>query len=125
MAGARDPTTRWGDRARTINALLGLWLFASVFVLREESDAAFNTWTVGLFVCLTSVIGYWLPQARFVNAALAVWLAVTTTIFRHASTAAFLNELVAAGAIFALSLVPGRPRLTEPLTEPDAVRMPG
>jgi hypothetical protein len=112
MAPARDPAARWGDRARTINALLGIWLFASVFVLPEESDAAFNTWTVGLFVFLMAVISYWLPQARFVNTALAAWLGATTTIFHHASTAAFLNGLAVAGAIFALSLVPGRPRFT-------------
>ena len=42
MADARDPAARWGDRARTVNALLGIWLFASVFVLPDESDAAFN-----------------------------------------------------------------------------------
>jgi hypothetical protein len=91
-------------RARAVNIALGLWLFASAFVLDRPGNAGFNTWLVGLFVAPIAFIALYAPGLRFLNTGLAVWLLVSTVWFGYRQAWVAFHDAFVAGAMLVVSL---------------------
>jgi hypothetical protein len=102
-------TSRWsggGKTARIINALLGVWLFISAFVLPRTESARTNTWLLGVLIAGFAIASLFVPMLRWVVTACSVWLFFSTLVIHHASAAARSNNLIVAVIVFCLSLVP-------------------
>jgi hypothetical protein len=96
--------------ARIGNAILGIWLFASAFLLPHTpwhriSDAAVGAVTAA--VALAAL--YFRPQLRVINIALAVWLFVSLWAMRVHSVGTFVNDLLVSTLVFGLAVVPHEP----------------
>jgi hypothetical protein len=93
--------------ARTLNVILGVWLFISAFAWPHTPASFTNTWLVGLLVVIFALIAMRTPSTRYVNTALAIWLFISAFALPRASVATAWNNALCAIAIFILSLVPG------------------
>lgn len=92
-------------RVRAVNIVLGLWLFASAFLLDRAGNAGLNAWLVGLFVAAIAFIALYAPGLRFLNTGLAVWLLVSTIWFGYARAWVAFHDAFVAGAMLVVSLV--------------------
>jgi hypothetical protein len=110
--------------ARTINLILGLWLFSSAFMLPRTPASMRNVLAVGALVAVLSVASMlrrvWL---RYVNTALSAWLLVAAFLLPQRSPLARWNDAMIAVAMVVLSLVPGSiyPRMARRHASPDAL----
>ncbi len=93
--------------ARTLNVIIGVWLFVSAFAWRHTFASFTNTWIVGLLVAVFALVAMRTAAARYVNTALSIWLFVATFALAHVSAVSVWNDALCAIAIFILSLVPG------------------
>ena len=92
---------------RVLNALLGLWLFASAFMAGPEPLQFINVLLVSLAVMtfgIASVLGR--HGARRVNAALGAWLFISALLFPHLSTAQTIHQIVISVLLVITSLFP-------------------
>jgi len=91
---------------RVVNALLGLWLFASAFLVSTSTVQFLNVMLVSLLVMgfgVASVLGR--HGARRVNAALGAWLAISALAL-PASTAQTFHNIVIAVLLVITALFP-------------------
>ncbi len=102
--------TAVGSGARIANVVLGVWLIASIFLWRHDSNEGFDALTVGLLVVNFALASWWTPHLRFINLVFAAYLLVDATCFRHALAVTQANHLLVGGAIAILTLVPSAPR---------------
>jgi len=93
--------------ARTLNVILGVWLFVSAFAWPHGPAAFANTWIVGLLVAIFALVAMRTPLARWINTALSIWLFISAFALPHANVAVVWNNGLCAIAIFILSLIPG------------------
>ena len=100
--------------ARTFGLVLSLWLFFSAFAWPRSSESFANAWLVGLVAAVASLAGMSSPRARFVTTALAGWLLAAAFMFPRPSELAFWNDVVVAGSMFLVSLIPGTMYVPEP-----------
>jgi hypothetical protein len=95
-----------GLAARTLNFILGGWLFASAFLWTHTPADRVSCWTVGLGVVVFAAAAMTVPPARWVNSALAVWLFVSAFALPHLHAGTRWNEVLVALFVFFLSIVP-------------------
>ncbi len=95
-----------GRAARTLNLILGAWLFVSAFLWTHTAADRVNDWAVGLAVLVFAVIAMTTSPARWVNTAIAVWLFISAFALPHAHVGTRWNEAIVALAVFFLSIVP-------------------
>src|SRR5215208_4842129 len=93
--------------ARTLNLMLGVWLFFSAFPWARTSADFANAWLVGLFSAAFALAAMRRERARFVNAALAAWLLASTAVLPHRSPTARWNDVLVGVLMLGLALVPG------------------
>ncbi len=93
--------------ARTLNVILGVWLFISAFAWAHSPASFTNTWIVGLLVAIFALISMRTPSSRYVNTALSIWLFIAAFALPHVSSGTVWNNALCAIAVFILSLVPG------------------
>ncbi len=93
--------------ARTLNLILGLWLFVSAFVWPRAGATFANAWIVGLLAAIFAVMGMTNGRIRFANTALSAWLLVSAAALPHRSAWGRWNDAAVAVLMLALSLVPG------------------
>ena len=92
--------------ARTLNVLLGIWLFISAFAWRHNTAEMTNTLVLGVLCAIIALIAMRMEQVRFVNTALGVWLFISAFALKPNSTATGWNNALVAIAIFIISLTP-------------------
>lgn len=90
---------------RSVNVLLGAWLFASAFLWPHQDNARFNDWVCGMLVAASALSAIWAPALRWTSTGLAVWLGFGALFFDYSSQATRLHDLAIAGIVFAVSLV--------------------
>ena len=81
---------------RVVNALLGLWLFASAFLVSTSSVQFINVLLISLLVMafgMASILGR--HGARRVNAALGAWLFISALAFPTSMVQTFHNVVMA------------------------------
>ncbi len=105
-------------RVRAVNIALGLWLFASTFVLPRDGGVGFSTWLVGLWVATLALLALYAPALRFLNTALAGWLLVTTIWFPHTHAWVAFHDAFVAGVMLVVSLVKTTPLELRPRDAP-------
>jgi hypothetical protein len=92
---------------RSINALLGLWLFFSAFLWPQTAAQRVTGWTVGLLAVTAALAGMsgkrW---GRAVNAALGGWLIVSALLIPRARSAVFWTELIVGIGLVFLAMLP-------------------
>ncbi len=103
-----------GRAARTLNLILGAWLFASAFLWTHTSADRVNDWTVGLAFVIFAVIAMTSPAARWVNTILAAWLFVSAFALPHVHQGTRWNEVIVALFVFFISIVPTEIRAVAP-----------
>lgn len=102
---------------RTLNVLLGIWLFISAFSWSHGSAQQTNTWILALLCVVFAVIAMRVAQVRYLNTALAVWLFISAFALPAQSHGTVWNNALVAIAIFVLSLMPSE-RLQIPTHTP-------
>ncbi|MCA1829282.1 MAG: SPW repeat protein [Myxococcales bacterium] len=92
--------------ARTLNVLLGIWLFISAFIWPHTSAQMTNTWILGVLCVVFALIATKVDQVRFLNTALAIWLFVSAFVLTTQSAGTRWNNALVAIAVFIISLAP-------------------
>jgi hypothetical protein len=98
-----DAWPRWA------NFLIGIWLIISAFAWPHTAGAQANTWILGVLIAIASVWALYTPGARFLNTIFAIWLFFATLVLYRASSATVWHNVIAAVAVFVLSLIPSPP----------------
>jgi len=91
--------------ARTLNAILGLWLFFSPFLWRHTMTQRWNAWVVG-FVAVTDVLVALSGEklGRYLNAALGAWLIVSALFLPRVRAATMWNGILVGFAMVLIAL---------------------
>lgn len=92
---------------RVLNALLGLWLFASAFMFSHAPAPFINVLVVSLAVMavgMASILGR--HGARRVNAALGAWLVISALAFPNIPTAGIVHQIVMGVLLVITALFP-------------------
>jgi hypothetical protein len=92
---------------RVVNALLGLWLFASAFLFGRSPLHFVNVLLVSLAVMafgMASILGR--HRARRVSAALGVWLVISALVFPGMSMGLTAHQIVIAVFLVITALFP-------------------
>ena len=92
---------------RVVNALLGLWLFASAFLVSNTPIQFINVMLISLLVMgfgMASILGK--HGARRVNAALGAWLFISALALPHTSMTQTFHNVVMAVLLVITSLFP-------------------
>jgi len=92
---------------RVLNALLGLWLFASAFMFSRTAGPFINVLVVSLAVMaigMASILGR--HGARRVNAVLGVWLVISALIFSGVPTGQIVHQIVMGVLLVITALFP-------------------
>jgi dolichol kinase len=92
---------------RVVNALLGLWLFASAFMGSSAPLQFINVLVVSILVMsfgMASILGR--RGARRVNAALGAWLFISALALPHTSTTQTFHNVIMAVLLVITSLFP-------------------
>lgn len=92
--------------ARTVNVILGVWLFISAFLWRHSAVQMNNTWIMGVLCVVFALIAMRVEGARYLNTALSVWLFISAFVLPEVSRATVWNNALVAIAIFIVSLIP-------------------
>ncbi len=103
--------------ARTINLLLGIWLFISAFVWPHDAAQMTNTWILGVLCVIFALIAMRVERVRFLNTLLAIWLFISAFALPAQSRATVWNNVLVAIAVFLISLAP-QDRLSLPTRTP-------
>jgi hypothetical protein len=98
--------------ARTLNMMLGIWLFISAFVWTHNPTQLGNTWICGVLCVVIALIAMRVATARYLNVVLGAWVVVSTFILGHGNPTLWNNVLVGI-AIVLLALTPSE-RLNMP-----------
>jgi hypothetical protein len=101
FAGLAHP---WGS---FINAGLGAWMIASVFVWPHLPHERHYTLAAGVAIVVVSLLG-WLaiPRLRWANVALGVALFLATVLSPHAVGATPLNDIIVSMAVITFAFLP-------------------
>lgn len=91
---------------RTLNVLLGIWLFISAFAWSHSAAQQTNTWTLAVLCVVFAVLAMHLAQVRYLNTALAVWLFISAFALATRSHGTLWNNALVAIAVFVVSLMP-------------------
>jgi hypothetical protein len=95
-----------GRAARTLNLILGAWMFLSAFLWTHSPVDRVNDWTIGLAIVVFAVIAMTSPAVRWVNMLLAAWLFVAAFVLPHAHAGTRWNEALVGLVVFFVSIVP-------------------
>src|SRR3954471_5600697 len=94
---------------RWAHFVIGIWLIISAFAWPHAAGARANTWILGVLIAIASLWALHTPGARFLNTLFAIWLFFATLVLYHVSGATVWHNLIAAVAVFVLSLIPSPP----------------
>jgi hypothetical protein len=108
--------------ARTLQVLLGLWLFLSAFLWSHLPAVRLDDWAVGLAILCAATVAATFPRVRWGIAALAAWVLVVERLVPHVRPATRWHDGVLALLVIVAALVRDpRERAPRPAGEP--VRM--
>ncbi len=94
------------------------WLLFSALALPHSPSSAALTGVLAVLIGTISLASPGLPGLRFVNAALAFVLGWAALLLPEVGALARVNNALVAGAVFALSVIPGR-STAAPAAEPE------
>ena len=91
--------------------MLGLWLFASVFILAHPFIRALHGAILGALVVTVALAAIMTGVERLlrINAGVAAWLALSALGIRSGTGAPIANDLIVAALVFGFSIRPTSP----------------
>jgi uncharacterized membrane protein SirB2 len=92
--------------ARTLNILVGIWLFISAFCWPHSSAQFANTWILGVICVVVAAIAMRVEQVRFLNTLVGIWLFISAFALPGSSPGTNWNNALVGVAIFIISLTP-------------------
>jgi hypothetical protein len=96
-----------GMGARVLNAVLGVWLFVSVFLWPHSAAQRNNAWVVGIVAVTAALAGLrGVGWGRRVNALLGGWLIVSALFLPRASMWTFWNHVAVGFGLVLFGLAP-------------------
>lgn len=96
--------------ARSFNALVGIWLFATGFIWFHTPAQKAVTIVAAVLTFVLALLSLFTPVARYLNVCVAVLLFVMSAIALPTLSLATLgNNTIVAIVIFVLSLIDGDP----------------
>jgi hypothetical protein len=91
---------------RVLNAVVGLWLFFSTFLVAKTPPQRWIGWVVGALAVVGALLGRsGGKRGRYLNAALGGWLILFAILLPRAHAATFWNDLLVGFAMVLLALV--------------------
>ena len=93
---------------RWVNAVLGLWIFASAFVAGERAASFGDHIVVGLAVFVVAFVAMGYPRARYLNAALGAWLVLSPFVFHYLARPIAVNDLAIGILVVSIALTASR-----------------
>lgn len=91
---------------RSINVILGVWLFFSAVLWPHSNIQQINAWVTGVLCVVFAALALRFPKARYLNTALAVWLFVSAWALDTSDVTIVWNNVLVALAILVVSLLP-------------------
>lgn len=91
--------------ARILNFLLGVWLFISAFIWPHTAGERLDTWIIGIWIAVFSLVAMSQPSARWLNTLAAIWLFFSTLAITNTSQATPWNNIIVAILVFIVSFV--------------------
>jgi hypothetical protein len=98
--------------ARTLNILVGIWLFISAFVWAHSPALLNSTWICGVLCVIIALIATRVATVRYLNVVLGAWVFVSPFVLGH-NNATLWNNVLVGIAIVLLALTPSE-RLNMP-----------
>jgi|SRR5689334_10083582 hypothetical protein len=98
--------------ARTLNILVGIWLFISAFAWVHTPASLTSTWICGVLCVLIALIATRVAPVRYLNVALGAWVFVSAFVLGH-NEATLWNNVLVGIAIVVLAVTPSE-RLNMP-----------
>lgn len=92
--------------ARTLNVILGIWLFISAFVWPHTGSQFTNTWILGVLCVIFALVAMRVAPVRWLNTLLAIWLFISAFALPHRLAGTVWNNALVAIAVFIVSLIP-------------------
>jgi hypothetical protein len=87
-------------------AMLGIWLFISIFLWPHTQDQMMVAWTLGLLLAVVGAAAAVAPDLRFVAGLLAILLFLSAIILPSVSPATGWNSVLVALALLLVSFGP-------------------
>jgi hypothetical protein len=91
--------------ARTINILLGIWLFISAFAWPHDLAQRTNSWICGVLCVAFALLALRVPRARWLNLILGGWVFVSA-FFLGQSHGTLWNNVLVGVAVVLVALTP-------------------
>src|SRR3954464_12297577 len=98
--------------ARTINVLLGIWLFISAFVWTHTPASLNSTWICGVLGVIIARIATRVATVRYLNVVLGAWVFISAFVLGH-NNATLWNNVLVGIAILLVAVTPSE-RLNMP-----------
>ena len=89
--------------ARSVNLLLGAWLFVSAFVWPHSEISRINTALCGLLVVVFALTAMRIPPMRWLNTAVGAWVVMGGALLPHASGNTVWNNVIVGLAVLLVS----------------------
>ncbi|HEX3695746.1 MAG TPA: hypothetical protein VH374_10180 [Polyangia bacterium] len=101
---------------RSINALLGIWLFLTAFLWPHSRAQLLNAWLSGVLALVFALTALDLaPRARYLNVGLGIWLIGSAVFLPNTNPTTLVNHVVIGIALACIALLRGF-RQTTPRT---------
>ena len=80
--------------SRSVNAVLGAWLFISAFIWPHSEVSRINTAVCGLVVLVIALSALRIPPMRWLNTAIGIWVVIGAALLPHASVGTVWNNII-------------------------------
>ena len=90
----RPVDRRTSNTARTVNVVLGVWLFISAWIWPHTDVSRINTWISGLLVAAIALVAFRIRPMRWLNAAIGAWVVAGAVLFPHVATGTMWNNVI-------------------------------
>ena len=94
---------------RTVNMVLGAWLFVSAFAWHHALVSSINTALCGALVVVFAATGLRIPPMRWLNTSVGVWVVIAGALLPHTSVGTIWNNILV-GLLIVLVSVGGLSR---------------
>jgi zinc transporter ZupT len=95
--------------SRSLNLVVGAWLFVSAFAWLHTDPQYNNAWVVGMLSMAAAAAAIAMPAFRYLNTALSVWLFASVWILPRESMTTAWNSMIVAGIMFLISMLGSEP----------------
>lgn len=90
----RPVDRRTSNTARTVNVVLGVWLFISAWIWPHTETSRATTWICGLLVAAIALVALRIRPTRWLNAAIGAWLVIAGFLLPDIAVGTMWNNIM-------------------------------